>query len=91
MFSIIFTFDLEVSKSAGILFTTLPTVFYQLPGGGLIAAAFYILVAFAALTSTISLLEVVSSFAIDELGWSRRQATVTMGAGHLRVRRCSTP
>ena len=81
MFSIIFTFDMEVSASAGILFTTLPAVFYQLPGGGLIAAGFYILVAFAALTSTISLLEVVSSYAIDELGWSRRQATLTMGSG----------
>jgi NSS family neurotransmitter:Na+ symporter len=79
MFSIIFTFDMEVSKSAGILFTTLPTVFFQLSGGGLIAAAFYILVAFAALTSTISLLEVVSSFAIDDLGWSRKQASITMG------------
>jgi NSS family neurotransmitter:Na+ symporter len=81
MFSIIFTFDMQVSASAGILFTTLPAVFYQLPGGGVIAAGFYILVAFAALTSTISLLEVVSSYAIDELRWSRRQATLTMGGG----------
>jgi NSS family neurotransmitter:Na+ symporter len=79
MFSIIFTFDMEVSASAGILFTTLPAVFYQLPGGGVIAAGFYILVGFAALTSTISLMEVVSSYAIDELRWSRRQATMTMG------------
>ena len=37
------------------------------------------LVAFAALTSTISLMEVVSSYSIDELGWNRRRATVTMG------------
>ncbi|MBU2500848.1 sodium-dependent transporter [bacterium] len=80
MFSIIFTFDLDVTKSAGILFTTLPAVFFQLSGGGLLAASFYILVAFAALTSTISLLEVVSSFSIDELGWSRHRATLTMGA-----------
>jgi len=79
MFSIIFTFDMDVTKSAGILFTTLPTVFYKLAGGGILAAAFYILVAFAALTSTISLLEVVSSYAIDELRWSRHQATFTMG------------
>jgi len=79
MFSIIFTFDMDVTKSAGILFTTLPAVFYQLSGGGLIASAFYILVAFAALTSTISLLEVVSSYAIDELKWTRHQATLTMG------------
>ncbi len=81
MFSIIFSFDFDVSKSATILFTTLPAVFYQLPGGGIISALFYLLVAFAALSSTISLLEVVSSFAIDELGWKRKQSTLTMAAG----------
>ncbi len=80
MFSVIKSFDFEVTKSAVILFTTLPTVFIQLPGGSLVSALFYLLVAFAALTSTISLLEVVSSFAIDELGWGRRRASLTMGA-----------
>jgi NSS family neurotransmitter:Na+ symporter len=83
MFSIIFSFDFEVTKSSTILFTTLPVVFYQLPGGSLVCALFYVLVAFAALTSTISLLEVVSSYAIDELGWPRRRATLTMGAAIL--------
>jgi len=78
MFSIIFSFDFDVKKSATILFTTLPAVFYQLPGGGIISAFFYILVAFAALSSTISLLEVVSSYTIDEFGWSRKKSTLTM-------------
>lgn len=81
MFSIIFTFDFQVSASAAILFTTLPTVFFQLPGGGLISGLFYILIAIAALTSTVSLLEVVTSYAIDELGWSRRRASLTLGGG----------
>jgi len=80
MFSIIFSFDFEVRASAGILFTTLPTIFYQMPGGGVITTFFYVLVAFAALTSTISLMEVISSFSIDELGWNRKRATLTMGA-----------
>ncbi len=80
MFSIINTSDIEVNKSATILFTTIPTVLVKLPGGGLLNALFYILIGFAALTSTISLLEVVSSFAIDEMGWSRHRATVTMGS-----------
>jgi NSS family neurotransmitter:Na+ symporter len=79
MFSIIFTFDLEITQSATILFTTLPTVLVQLPLGGLVLGLFFVLVAFAALTSTVSLMEVVSSFAIDQLGWDRRRATVTMG------------
>jgi NSS family neurotransmitter:Na+ symporter len=79
MFSIIFSFDFEPRKSATILFTTLPVVFFKMPGGAVISAVFYLLVAFAALTSTISLLEVVASFAIDELGWKRRRAVLTMG------------
>ena len=79
MFSIIFSFDLEVRKSSTILFTTLPLVFFKLPGGSVISAIFYLLVAVAALTSTISLLEVVTSFAIDQLKWTRRQAVLAMG------------
>jgi NSS family neurotransmitter:Na+ symporter len=80
MFSIINTSNIEVNKSATILFTTIPTVLVNLPGGGLLNALFYVLIGFAALTSTISLLEVVSSFAIDELGWTRPRATLTMGS-----------
>ena len=79
MFSIIFSFDFEPRKSSTILFTTLPVVFFKMPGGAAISAFFYLLVAFAALTSTISLLEVVSSFAIDELGWRRHRAVLSMG------------
>ncbi len=79
MFSIIFSFDFEITKSSTILFTTLPVIFYKLPGGTVISALFYLLVAFAALTSTISLLEVVASYAIDEFGWARRRAAVIMG------------
>jgi NSS family neurotransmitter:Na+ symporter len=54
-------------------------IFYKLPGGALISGLFYLLVSFAALSSTISILEVVSSYAIDELGWRRRRAALTTG------------
>ncbi len=80
MFSIINSSDIDVSKSSTILFTTIPTVFATLPGANIFNAMFYLLIGFAALTSTISLLEVVASFAIDELGWTRPRATLTMGA-----------
>jgi NSS family neurotransmitter:Na+ symporter len=84
MFSIIFSVPeaeraTTFTKSATILFTTLPRMFYSLPGGVIIAPVFYLLVAFAALTSTISLLEVVASFLIDKLGWSRRKAALVSG------------
>ncbi len=76
IYPIIFTFDVSVSRSAGILFSTLPIHFLNMPGGFLFGPLFFILVAFAALTSTISLLEVVVAYFIDELGWKRVQATI---------------
>ncbi len=85
MFSIIFSVPAAerattFTKSATILFTTLPRMFYSLPGGAVIAPVFYLLVAFAALTSTISLLEVVASFLIDKLRLARRKAALVAGA-----------
>ncbi|MEE2775191.1 MAG: sodium-dependent transporter [Acidobacteriota bacterium] len=84
MFTIIFGVPVAeragtFSKSATILFTTLPRMFYELPFGAVLAPTFYLLVAFAALTSTISLLEVVVSYFIDVRGWSRSKSTVRLG------------
>lgn len=84
MFTIIFGVpDAErattFSKSATILFTTLPRMFYSVPLGALLAPLFYILVSFAALTSTISLLEVVVSYFIDRRRWSRMRSCLVVG------------
>ncbi len=84
MFSVIFTvpgMKEQISKStAGMLFITLPQLFYTaVPFGRLLAPLFYVLVGFAALTSTISLLEVVVSYFIDERKMSRRRATGLCG------------
>ncbi len=70
--------DQRVSGSTvGMLFITLPELFYtQMPGGVVLAPLFFVLVAFAALTSTISLGEVVASLLIDRKGWSRPRATL---------------
>ena len=50
-----------------------------MPGGVIIAPIFYLLVSLAALTSTISLLEVVASYFIDKLGWTRKKAALVSG------------
>ncbi len=81
MFSVIFSVPgvrETIGKStAGMLFVTLPEIFYtNVPMGQIVAPLFYVLVGFAALTSTISLLEVVVSYCIDEQGWPRRQSTI---------------
>ena len=84
MFSVIFTvpgMDEQVGRStAGMLFISLPQLFYEVvPFGTVLGPAFYLLVALAALTSTISLLEVVVSYFIDERGMNRPKATLVSG------------
>lgn len=82
MTTIIFSADASVSfgKSAAILFTTMPVMFYRMSGGALLAPLFYFLVAAAALSSTISLLEVVVAYFIDNLGWSRKKGVWVVGS-----------
>jgi neurotransmitter:Na+ symporter, NSS family len=62
---------------AGLIFTVLPRLFATLPGGSCSARRSSCCSSMAALTSTISLLEVPVSHLIDEHGWSRQQAVVT--------------
>ena len=84
MFSVIFSvagMREEVGGSTvGMLFISLPELFYTaVPFGSILGPLFYVLVALAALTSTISLLEVVSAYLIDERGLTRHKATITAG------------
>jgi NSS family neurotransmitter:Na+ symporter len=82
IFSIIYSGETSVfgEDSIGVMFTSLPEMFYRnLAGGAILAPLFFLLVAFAALTSTISLLEVVVSYFIDQLNWNRVKATIVMG------------
>ena len=69
-------------SSIGMLFVTLPRLFYTaMPGGVLLGPLFFVLVAFAALTSTISLLEVLTSLLVDRRGWSRPRACLLSALG----------
>lgn len=84
MFSVIFSvpgMSEQVGQStAGMLFITLPQLFYTaVPMGAVLAPLFFVLVGFAALTSTISLLEVVVAYFVDEKKWSRPKATFVCG------------
>jgi NSS family neurotransmitter:Na+ symporter len=80
IFPAVFARGFEPAAGPGLAFMVLPTVFAQLPGGPLWATLFFLLLAVAALTSGISLLEVVTAYFIDERGWTRHRATVTFGA-----------
>jgi NSS family neurotransmitter:Na+ symporter len=79
IFPIIFAAGLEPGAGPGLVFISLPIAFGQLPGGALWALVFFVLLAVAALTSAISLLEVAVSHTVDMHGWNRRQAALAIG------------
>lgn len=79
IFPIVFTYGMAPAAGPGLVFKTLPILFSQMPGGSVIAVLFFLLLVFAALTSAISLLEVVVAYYCDERKWDRRRATVVMG------------
>jgi len=62
------------SGGPGALFVGIAGAFAQLPGGELLAILFFGVVAFAALSSSISMLEIPVAVLVDEVGWSRRRA-----------------
>ena len=67
-----------VNAGPGLMFITIPKVFESMGLGSFIGAAFFIMVFFAALTSSISILECCVSTLTDELQWSRKRATLFM-------------
>lgn len=71
----------EVGQGPSLMFTTLPQVFDKMFGGQIIGAMFFLLVLFAALTSSISLAETVVSIIVDKLHWNRKLTIVAVLAG----------
>ncbi len=67
-----------LGKGPGLMFVTLPKVFESMKGGAIIGALFFLLVLFAALTSSISLMETVVSIVRDKFGWKRGTACIVV-------------
>jgi len=64
----------------GAMFEALPVLFDKMPLGMLFGPLFFLLLAIAALTSTISILEVPVAYFIDQKGWGRKKAACIIGA-----------
>lgn len=80
IFPIVFSFGQEPSAGPGLVFMTMPLAFAEIGTGGmLLATMFFGLLVFAAITSSISLLEVVASYFIDMRGWPRLRAAWLLG------------
>lgn len=76
----VFSFGESPTEGPGLIFNTLPKIFDKMPLGNLFGALFFILIFFAAATSAIALLEVVTAVFIDNFGWSRTKAAVIMAS-----------
>lgn len=72
----VFSFGLKPTEGFGLMFRTLPEVFTQMKGGAIVSTAFFILVLFAALTSSISLLEVIVAWVCSKTKLSRTWAAI---------------
>ncbi|MFH1071190.1 MAG: sodium-dependent transporter, partial [Candidatus Glassbacteria bacterium] len=81
IFPALFTMSgLKPEIGAKLIFIVLPRLFSEIPLGALFGTGFFILLALAALTSSISLLEVPVAYFVDERGWSRHKATIVCGS-----------
>ncbi len=79
IFPIIFMYGLEPGSGPGLVFTTLPFAFSQVPGGLIFGTLFFVLLFFAALTSSIAMLEAPVSWLTDATNLSRRGAAMLAG------------
>ena len=74
----VFAFGIDPQAGPGLVFETLPYIFGQMPAGGLIAILFFAALLVAALTSSISMLEVAVAYLVEEKKFSRVWACITL-------------
>ena len=74
----VFAFGLNPQSGPGLVFETLPYVFSQMPAGGIVAIVFFVALLVAALTSSISMLEVAVAYLVEEKKFSRTGACTVL-------------
>ena len=79
IFPIVFANHLQAGAGPGLIFVTLPVAFGQMPAGSLFGAIFFILVVFAAWTSSISLIEPAVTWLVENHNMRRLTACVWSG------------
>ncbi len=76
IFPAVFAFGINPGQGPELVYITLPVIFQNMPGGLIWAMLFFLLLCFAAITSTISVLEVVVAYLSEQLKMSRRRAVI---------------
>lgn len=75
IFPAVFSFGAEPTAGPKLVFEVLPNIFQQMPGGYFWSVAFFTLLFFASITSTISMSEIFITFCTEEHKMSRKKAT----------------
>ncbi|WP_203232089.1 sodium-dependent transporter [Paenibacillus pinistramenti] len=78
IFPTTFSFGIDQTQGASLVFIALPAAFSAMPFGGLFGGLFFVLLAIAALTSAVSLLEVPVAYLMDRWKWSRRTSVIVL-------------
>jgi len=79
IFPLVFAYGLETGSGPGLIFVTLPIAFGQMPYGQIFGTGFFILLLFAAWTSSISLLEPAVAWLVENRGISRARSAAIAG------------
>ncbi|VTR26065.1 putative sodium-dependent transporter [Actinobacillus pleuropneumoniae] len=74
------SFGIEPNAGPSLVFIALPAAFSAMPLGAFFGGLFFVLLAIAALTSSVSLLEVPTSYVMDRWHWGRTKAVLVIGA-----------
>ncbi|MEW6018683.1 MAG: sodium-dependent transporter [Pseudomonadota bacterium] len=85
IFPIVFSVGLTPDAGPTLMFQTLPAAFHSMPAGAMVAFAFFVLALFAALTSSVSLLEIATAYFVERLKVSRALAASALGAGFFLI------
>lgn len=79
IFPIVFAHGLDPAQGPGLIFVTLSAAFGSMPGGAWIGSIFFVLVFFAALSSSLSMLEVTICRLVERKGTSRLKMSILLG------------
>lgn len=88
IFPAVFAFGLDPASGPRLVFITLPQVFLEMPAGTLVGALFFFLLAAAALSASISGIEIPTAYLMRRMAWPRRRAALTVG---IAVFACGVP
>ena len=79
IFPALFAFGEPVDQGIGLIFNVMPQIFLKIPYGSFFGFGFFAILAFAALTTCVALLEIPSNFLMETFGWKRKKAVWVVG------------